>query len=47
MPTWPESPLSVWVISSPPGAVLGTTDAFAAIEDGGAVRADTYHGNPA
>lgn len=30
----------------PVAAVLGTTDAFAAIEDGRAARAGTYHGNP-
>ncbi|MEZ5843203.1 MAG: aminotransferase class III-fold pyridoxal phosphate-dependent enzyme [Hyphomicrobiaceae bacterium] len=30
----------------PVAAVLGTRDAFAAVEDGRAVRAGTYHGNP-
>ena len=30
----------------PVAAVLGTTEAFAAIEDGRASRAGTYHGNP-
>jgi glutamate-1-semialdehyde 2,1-aminomutase len=30
----------------PVAAVLGTTEAFAAVEDGRASRAGTYHGNP-
>jgi glutamate-1-semialdehyde 2,1-aminomutase len=30
----------------PVAAVLGTADAFRAVEDGRAVRAGTYHGNP-
>jgi glutamate-1-semialdehyde 2,1-aminomutase len=30
----------------PVAAVLGTTEAFAAVEDGRAARAGTYHGNP-
>jgi glutamate-1-semialdehyde 2,1-aminomutase len=30
----------------PVAAVLGTSDSFAAVEDGRALRAGTYHGNP-